>query len=31
MAVPTRPVSSRMQNLDFPNRLLEFSGEDYEL
>lgn len=31
MALPTRPASSWMQNLDVPSRLLEFSGDDYEL
>ena len=31
MALPANPASSWMQNLDFPSRLLETSGNDYEL
>jgi len=31
MALPTRPASSWMGNLDFPSRLFETGSNDYEL
>ena len=31
MALPTSPASSWIQSLDFPSRVFDQSGDDYEL